>query len=117
MRSDEWLQFRQKYRTAENYAVKTVKHAVNHGVGIEPVEEVGEMINPADYRLRDFTLSGISPLIGRTPAQARLRERYSTMIVAVKRGDEWIENPGSTVFQAGDKLWAVTTAATVRHLK
>lgn len=82
-----------------------------------PEEETGESINPADYRLRDFTLSEISPLIGLTPAQARLRDRHSTMVVAIKRGEEWLENPGGAVFEAGDQLWAVTTAATARHLQ
>lgn len=81
-----------------------------------PEEEAGVTINPADYRLRDFTLSEISPLVGLTPAQAHLRDRHQTMIVAVKRGEEWLENPGNTTFKAGDKLWAVTTAATARHL-
>lgn len=81
-----------------------------------PEEETCDNINPAEYRLRDFTLSEISPLIGLTPAQAHLRDKHSTMIVAVKRGDEWIDNPGNTTFQPGDRLWAVTTAATARHL-
>jgi len=82
-----------------------------------PDEENGVTINPADYRLRDFTLSDKSPLVGRTPAQAHLRDKHSTMIVAVKRGDEWIDNPGNTILQAGDKLWTVTTAATARFLQ
>lgn len=82
-----------------------------------PDNDSGDSINPADYRLRDFTLSEASPLIDLTPAQAHLRDKHSTVIVAVKRDNEWVENPGSVTFRPGDKLWAVTTAATARHLQ
>lgn len=81
-----------------------------------PEVEPETTANPADYRLRDFTLNTSSPLIGKTPAQARLREEHSTMIVAVKRDDEYVSNPGTVTFQPGDQLWAVTTAACERVL-
>lgn len=72
--------------------------------------------NPSDFRLHDFALAVTSPLIGKTPAQAHLREDYSATIVAVRRDDEWVDNPGSITFQKGDRLWAVTTTASVATL-
>lgn len=81
-----------------------------------PDETTSPAVNPADYRLRDFTLSENSPLIGHTPAEAHLRDRHRTVIVAVWRDREWVTNPGNTVFETGDHLWAVTSAATVTEL-
>lgn len=81
-----------------------------------PDDETGESVNPADYRLRDFTLTGKSVLIGKTPAQAGLRDRYHTMVVAVQRDGEWVESPGNMVFKAGDKVWAVTSSPIMKEL-
>ncbi|MDE6086730.1 MAG: TrkA C-terminal domain-containing protein, partial [Muribaculaceae bacterium] len=79
--------------------------------------ETAPDVNPSDFRLRDFVIKESSPLVGKTPAKARLREDHSTMIVAVKRGDDWVENPGAITFMPGDRLWAVTTTPTVSILE
>lgn len=82
-----------------------------------PESQQGDMLNPADYRLRDFTLGTGSALIGKTPAQAGLRDKFHSMVVAVQRDGEWVDNPGNTTFMVGDKVWAVTTASAVKQLK
>lgn len=46
-----------------------------------------------------------SPLVGRTLAEARLRQEVGVSVIAVQRGDEVIENPdGETEIRAEDTL-------------
>ena len=81
-----------------------------------PEPHGGATVNPGDFRLRDFTLTAKSPLIGKTPATADLRGTYSTMIVAATRQGEWIEEPGTMTFNPGDHIWIVATASTANAL-
>jgi TrkA domain protein len=49
-----------------------------------------------------------SPLVGRTLAEAALRQETGAGIVAIKREDETVTNPeGSTVIEAEDTLVAL----------
>ncbi len=83
---------------------------------IESPETSEDNGNPADYRLLSFTLSPDSKLIGHTPADIDLRGHYATMIVAVQRNDAFLPSPGTVTFEAGDTVWAVTTAQVVSQL-
>lgn len=83
---------------------------------VETADTLESAHNPADFRLMSFILSHNSVLVGHTPAELDLRGNYSTMIVAVKRRDTMIPDPGNTTFEEGDTVWAVTTAATVAKL-
>lgn len=81
-----------------------------------PDGDSSEAVNPSEYRLRDFTLSDKSILVGKTPRDARLREDYNTLIVAVKRGGELVADAGTLTFAPGDHLWVVSTPAVVTNL-
>jgi CPA2 family monovalent cation:H+ antiporter-2 len=56
-----------------------------------------------------FVISEKSPLVGKTLSQARLREEYRCMLVAVQRGedDEYLNPPPDLCFAPGDILWIV----------
>lgn len=61
----------------------------------------------ADVSLCSVILGEASPLIGRTPRQLSLRDRYDAVVVAVHRGDEFIDSNPDLAFAAGDILWFV----------
>lgn len=55
-----------------------------------------------------FAIGPGSPLVGRTLAQAQLRERYKSLLVAIERDDDvYISPTPDVVFNAGDTLWIV----------
>ncbi len=82
-----------------------------------PDKENGVVVNPTDYRLRDFTIGDNSILVGKTPQQAMLREKFRTLIVAVQRCEEMVDNPGTLTFEPGDHLWVVATHDVVSTLQ
>ncbi len=57
--------------------------------------------------LQSVVLTPGSPLIGATPRSANLRDSYDAVVVAVHRGDEFIDSDPDLVFAAGDILWLV----------
>lgn len=83
---------------------------------IEAPEKTEPTGNPADYKLLNFTVKEGSLLDGKTPAEVNLRGKYSTMIVAVKRDDEFLSDPGRVTFKPDDIIWAVTTPTTAEKL-
>ncbi|MBO4814975.1 MAG: cation:proton antiporter [Muribaculaceae bacterium] len=56
-----------------------------------------------------FAITEESPIVGKTLSQARLREEYRCMLVAVQRGDddEYLNPPPDLCFAPGDILWIV----------
>ena len=61
-----------------------------------------------DIKFTSVRLTATSPLIGLTAAQAALRDRYQTMLVAVQRPDGTYVHPdGDTTFGVDDILWVV----------
>lgn len=75
-------------------------------VEAEPQTTEHESSN-ADIRLTSIQLSETSPLVGRTLASANVRRTYNTHVVALRRGDRFIDRPGSLPLRAGDRLWIV----------
>lgn len=59
------------------------------------------------FKLFSLLLSENSPLIGKTPRTSHLRARYDALIVAVERGDEFIDQNPDLAFAKGDILWIV----------
>jgi TrkA domain protein len=58
-----------------------------------------------------------SPLVGRTLAEARLRQEVGVSVIAIRRGDEVIENPGGeTVIRAEDTLVVLGSREACRSL-
>ena len=46
-------------------------------------------------------------LDGKTTATSRLRDDYSSLLVALQRGSEYIKPNGTEKFEPGDILWVV----------
>ena len=58
-----------------------------------------------------------SPLVGRTLAEARLRQEVGVSVIAIQRGDEVIENPdGETEIRAEDTLVVLGSREACRAL-
>ena len=58
-----------------------------------------------------------SPLVGRTLAEARLRQEVGVSVIAIQRGDEVIENPdGETEIRTGDTLVVLGSREACRGL-
>lgn len=66
----------------------------------------------ADYNSDDFeigavTLTGGSPILGMSIAEADLRRNYMSSILAVEREDEYITDFSDLQFVEGDRIWLV----------
>lgn len=77
-----------------------------------PVIERRRPENPEDYASPDFKLvklllSDKSPLVGKTPRNSGLRDRYDALVIAVQRGDKYIDQDPDMTFRAADILWLV----------
>ncbi|MDE6282934.1 MAG: cation:proton antiporter [Muribaculaceae bacterium] len=64
-------------------------------------------IHPGDLHLSTIKLGADSPLLGDSLASADVRRNYNTHVVALKRGDEFIDKPAAITLQEGDRLWIV----------
>lgn len=62
---------------------------------------------PEDFEIGSVTLSGDSPILGLSVAQADLRRNYSSSILAVQRNDDYITDFSSLYFTPGDRIWLV----------
>lgn len=74
---------------------------------IEVSREIENTINPLDFKLTSIMLTDSSPLIGKTPVSAKLRDQYDVLVVAVQRGDQYIDSNPSLRFAPDDVLWLV----------
>ncbi len=72
---------------------------------------------PADFRLASVVLSRTSPLIGQTLATADVRRMYETHVVALQRGEAYIDHPAKTPLLPGDRLWVVGSPANTARLR
>jgi len=83
--------------------------------GILPVVEVNkeasEVISPNDFKLTSIMLSDTSPLVGKTPLTSNLRDKYEVLVVAVQRGDQYIDTDPNLTFAPADILWLVGHAS------
>lgn len=64
-----------------------------------------------------FELSDESPILGKTVAEAGLRDEYASLLVAIQRGDEYIKPTGDETFEAHDVIWIVGNAKRLMTLK
>ncbi len=72
---------------------------------------------PHDFRLVQLLLSDHSPKIGKTPRNSGLRDNYDTLVVAVQRGDCYIDQDPDIIFAAGDILWLAGSQSTLAPLQ
>ncbi|MEG0253809.1 MAG: TrkA C-terminal domain-containing protein, partial [Muribaculaceae bacterium] len=82
------------------------------------VVEAEVSIDPNNIQFVHFEISVGSPLIGKTVADARIREDYTSMLVAVQHGEnEYVKPTGSYEFQQADVLWIVGDIKKIEELK
>lgn len=74
-------------------------------------------ISLEDVKLTTVMLSDSSPLLGLTPLTSGLRDNYEAIVVAVHRGDEFIDSNPNLIFQSGDILWLVGNQRKLNKLK
>lgn len=80
-----------------------------------PVDPTDEQ--PQDFRLIRLMLSADSPLVGKTPVTSGLRDNYDALVLAVLRGDDYIDSEPNLRFLAGDILYLVGNPARLDALK
>ena len=71
----------------------------------------------SDFRLTRVQLTDTSELVGRTPRNSGLRDKYDLLVVAVQRNDEYIDQNPDMVFAAGDVVWLVGSRRMLDKLK
>lgn len=77
-----------------------------------PATELGET------KFIHFALAETSPIIGKSLANARLREEYGSLLVSIQRGEnEFIAPTPEMVFQTGDILWIVGDPKQLESIK
>ncbi|MDE6436858.1 MAG: TrkA C-terminal domain-containing protein, partial [Muribaculaceae bacterium] len=73
--------------------------------------------DPGARRLASILLSPTSPLVNHSPQSTSLRDKYEAIVVAVDRGDEYIDNPSDITFHPGDIVWLVGNPDKISQLK
>lgn len=74
-------------------------------------------INYSDFKLTNIQLGEESPLLGHTTASASLRNKYTALVVAIQRGEEYIKPNGEVVFMPQDIVWLVGDVKKLAELK
>lgn len=73
---------------------------------------------PADQlKLKSVLLSFNSPLIGKTPVTAQLRNEYDLLAVAVNRNGEFLDSDTDFTFEPGDLVWVAGTEENIHRIK
>lgn len=80
-------------------------------------EEVNMPINPSNFKLTNVQLGENSPLLGHTSASASLRNNYTSLVVAIQRGEDYLMPNGQVVFQPQDIVWLVGDPKVIAELK
>ena len=84
---------------------------------VEAQKETWQAPDP-DVRLQHFAIGDHSPIIGVPLENARLREDYGALLIAVQRGEEEYLSPTPDLtFESGDILWIVGNAKQLAPLK
>lgn len=60
-----------------------------------------------DVKLTGILLKSTSPLIGKTIVSSDFRNTWEALLVAVQRGDDYLQPDVSIVFTEGDTVWVV----------
>ena len=87
---------------------------------IEDSEEDANMAHVTDEKEINFTHIEVvegSVLIGKTSATARLREDYSSLLVAIQSGNNYKKPTGEEIFNVGDILWLVGNSKKLSQIK
>ncbi|MDE6378368.1 MAG: cation:proton antiporter, partial [Duncaniella sp.] len=76
-------------------------------VEAENEPEGAEGVSADKVKLTSRRLADDSAMVGKTVAEAGIRENYQSLLVAVQRNDSYIQADPSTRFEPGDVLWLV----------
>lgn len=71
----------------------------------------------SEVSFKHFVLTELSPLVGKRLAEARLREDYKSLLVAVERDDDYLSPDPNIMFLAGDIVWIVGDKTLMKKLK
>ena len=74
---------------------------------VEAVCDDAPAVTADDIRLTGVRLKATSPLIGKTIVSSNFRNVWESLLVAVQRGDDYLQPDPSIVFAEGDTVWAV----------
>ena len=80
-------------------------------------QEAEQKVNAANFKLTNVQLSEESPLLGKTSASANIRNKYSALVVAIQRGDEYLKPNGELEFEPHDIIWLVGDPQIIAQLK
>jgi Trk K+ transport system NAD-binding subunit len=84
---------------------------------IEAEAELKQQARAEDVQLVSVMLDEDSPLINKTPRSSSLRDRYTALVVAVNRGDEFIDSNADIEFAPGDIVWLVADSSKISEIK
>lgn len=84
---------------------------------VEAQKPATDLAEPGEFNLRAIMLSESSPLIGKTPITSRLRNDYEVLVVAVQRGEEYIDSDPNLKFRSSDILWVAGSPAALNKIK
>lgn len=63
---------------------------------------------PGDIKFTSVRLSDSSPLIGKNIVTSQFRDTYESLLVAVQRGEDYLQPDPTVIFAPGDVLWVVS---------
>ncbi len=84
---------------------------------VEAHDEHEHSESQVKVKMFNIQLTENSPLLGKTTATASLRNDYSSLVVAIQRGEEYIKPTGEVPFEVGDIVWLVGDAERLAQLK
>ena len=84
---------------------------------VEKHADTADMSSHDQMTLKPVILSMNSPLIGKTPVTAQLRNEYDLLAVAVNRNGEFIDSDPNLVFEMGDMVWVAGTEENIHKIK
>ena len=84
---------------------------------VEAEADTSDLIAPDKLVLKSVMLSLNSPLIGKTPVTAELREKYDLLEVAINRNGEFIDSDSDFVFHPGDIIFVAGNDDDIHKIK
>ncbi len=74
--------------------------------------------NDIEFELEEIVISDTSPLVGKMLKDSQIKNKTGTMVVAIKRNEDLITNPGAEeVIEKGDLLIAIGTRPQLAKLE
>lgn len=84
---------------------------------VEKQADTTDSVSTSPVTLKPVILSMNSPLLGKTPATAQLRNEYDLLVVAVNRNGEFIDSDPNLEFEMGDMVYVAGTEENIHKIK